>query len=219
MCLAIFDLDHTLLNGDSNKSWNDFIAEENLVDRETHIKTNTKFSNDYHAGRLDINAYIEFTMTILPNYDTNFLEKLRNRFMEIVIEPMMTQKAENLIAAHRSKGDFLLLMTATNRFVAEPISKRLKMDEILCSEPLIKHGKYTGKMKGIACFSQGKVTHLEKWLEKNKNLSLHDSYFYSDSHNDLPLLEKVDNPVAVNPDPILLKTAETRGWPVIDLRN
>ncbi|MDM8536064.1 HAD family hydrolase [Desulfobacterales bacterium HSG17] len=218
MALAVFDLDHTLLNGDSNKSWNDFIAEENLVDREIHIKTNTEFSNDYHAGRLDIDAYIEFTMKILPDFDMDFLENLRTRFMEIVIEPMITKKSLDLLARHRSKGDFLLLMTATNRFVAEPIAARLKMDEILCSEPLIIDGKYTGKMDGIACFSKGKVIHLEKWLEKNKNMNWKDSYFYSDSHNDLPLLEKVDNPVAVNPDPILLKAAETRGWPVIDLK-
>ncbi|QTA83348.1 HAD hydrolase, family IB [Desulfonema limicola] len=219
MPLAVFDLDHTLLNGDSNKSWNDFIAQENLVDRESHIKTNAEFSNDYHAGRLDIEAYIEFTMKILPCFDMDFLKNLRTRFIDIVVKPMITKKSLDLLARHRSKGDFLLLMTATNRFVAEPIADCLKMDELLCSEPLLIDGRYTGKMDGTACFKEGKVIHLERWLKKNKDLNLKDSWFYSDSHNDLPLLEKVDNPVAVNPDPVLLKAAEKRGWLIMDLRD
>lgn len=218
MSLAIFDLDHTLINGDSTRSWNDFVAEEGLVEKEAHLQANIAFNEAYHNGTLDILAYEEFTMAVLPRLEMEVLLALRERYLRQVIEPMLLSTAEELLNQHRHNGDFLLLVTATNRFIAEPIAERLRMDDMLGTVPAMQDGRFTGKVEGVACFGSDKITHLRKWLDRQNDLTLNDAWFYSDSHNDLPLLEMVDNPVAVNPDPVLHRLAGERGWPIIALR-
>ena len=218
MSLAIFDLDHTLINGDSTKSWNDFVADEGLVDKEAHLRANIAFNEAYHNGTLDIVAYEEFTMTVLPCLEMEVLTALRDRYLRQVIAPMLLDTTEQLLHEHRQNGDFLLLVTATNRFIAEPIAELLRMNAMLGTVPAMKGGRYTGKVEGIACFGRDKITHLRAWLESQGGLTLEGAWFYSDSHNDLPLLELVDRPVAVNPDPVLHRLAGERGWPIIALR-
>lgn len=218
MALAIFDLDHTLLNGDSSRSWNDFVAEEGLVEKEAHLRTNIAFNEAYHNGTIDVVAYEEFTMAVLPHLEMAALKALRDRFMRTKVEPMLLNTAAELLTQHRNNGDFLLLLTATNRFIAEPIAERLQMDSMLGAVPGMKDGRYTGKLEGVACFGRDKITHLSEWLKKQCNITLDGAWFYSDSHNDSPLLEVVDHPVAVNPDPVLQHIAKERGWPIINLR-
>lgn len=218
MSIAIFDLDHTLINGDSTRSWNDFVADAGLVEREAHREANIAFNEAYHNGTLDIIAYEEFTMAVFPRLEMAELTALRDRYLHQVIEPMLLDTTEQLLDRHRADGDFLLLVTATNRFIAEPIAGLLRMDAMLGTVPAMQDGRYTGKVDGVACFGRDKITHLRAWLEGQDGFTLEGAWFYSDSHNDLPLLEMVDRPVAVNPDPVLHRLAGERGWPIIALR-
>ena len=217
MSLAIFDLDNTLIAGDSDHAWGEFIIAEGIVDGEAFKTANDKFYSDYQNGTLDIHAYLRFALAPLTRFSMAELGQLHQRFFERVIKPMMLPKAEALITEHREKGDRILVITATNRFVTEPIVQALGISEILASEGEIVGNRYTGEPAGIPCFQQGKVTRLNRWLEQ-QSASLEGSWFYSDSANDLPLLEVVDHPVAVDPDSRLRQTAIKRDWPIISLR-
>lgn len=217
MSLAIFDLDNTLIAGDSDHAWGEFIIAEGIVDGEAFKTANDKFYSDYQNGTLDIHAYLRFALAPLTRFSMAELGQLHQRFFERVIKPMMLPKAEALITEHREKGDRILVITATNRFVTEPIVQALGISEILASEGEIAGNRYTGEPAGIPCFQQGKVTRLNRWLEQ-QSASLEGSWFYSDSANDLPLLEVVDHPVAVDPDSRLRQTAIKRDWPIISLR-
>ena len=218
MRLALFDLDNTLLGGDSDHAWGDYLCERGILDAATYKTRNDEFYQDYLAGTLDLTAYLNFTLEILGRTDMAQLDEWHRDFMRDCIEPIMLPKALELIARHRDAGDKLVVITATNRFVTAPIVAKLGIDTLLATECEIVDGRYTGRTTDVPCFREGKVTRLNRWLEENQ-LSLDDSYFYSDSLNDLPLLEKVANPVAVDPDPKLRAEAESRGWPVITLRN
>lgn len=215
--LALFDLDNTLLGGDSNFSWGSFICRHGLVDAEAYQARNRTFHADYAAGRLDMTEYQNFSQGLLSRVDMTQLAQWHRRFMTEVIEPMILAKGETLLQQHREAGDKLVMITATNRFITAPIAERLGVDSLIATECGMENGRYTGRIVDTPCFQQGKVTRLNTWLAGN-DLSLQGSYFYSDSHNDLPLLEAVDNPVAVDPDEILRETASARGWPVISLR-
>ena len=217
MRLAIFDLDNTLLNGDSDHAWGEFLCNEGLVDRQQYRNANDHFYEQYKQGTLDINEFLTFVLQPLKTFPRHQLNRLHQKFMQTVIEPMMLPAAHDLLQKHREAGDYLLIITATNSFITAPIAARLGVDAMLATDPEEIEGEYTGKATGVPCFREGKVTRLHQWLEETGN-SLKDSYFYSDSCNDLPLLEVVDYPVAVNPDAILLETANSRGWPVLDLR-
>lgn len=218
MSLAIFDLDNTLIAGDSDHSWGEFLAHKQLVDADHYRDQNDRFYRDYQAGTLDINAYLRFSLAPLTEHSKERLEELQQEFMQDWIEPLLLKRAQQLLDLHREKGDHLLIITATNRFVTGPIAKRLGVDDMLATDPECIDGLYTGAVSGTPCFREGKVVRLHEWL-KDHSHSLSEAYFYSDSNNDLPLLEQVGNPVVVDPDPSLKATAEQRGWPVISLRD
>jgi len=217
MSLAIFDLDNTLIGGDSDFLWGEFLGEEGVVDANAYRKKNEYFYQQYDLGALDIYAWLEFCLEPLSRYSMKELQEFHHRFMIQKIEPIMLDKAQNCINQHKERGDTVLVMTASNSFVTAPIVKKYGINQLLATEPEIKAGRYTGGVSGIPCFQSGKVDKLMPWLQKNEE-TLTGSTFYSDSHNDLPLLELVDNPVAVNADKILTKIAEKKGWEVLNWR-
>ncbi|MDR7088284.1 histidinol-phosphatase [Cellvibrio fibrivorans] len=217
MALAIFDLDNTLLAGDSDHSWGVFLVEKQLVDAEIYRQANDGFYADYKNGTLDIRAYLQFSLAPLSRHSMDELEKLHAEFMRDHIEPLMLPKAEELLQHHRNQGDHLLIITATNGFVTRPIAKYLGVDDILATDPEVVDGRYTGNYVGEPCFQSGKIVHLNEWLKHNHH-SLEGAYFYSDSINDLPLLEQVDHPVVVDADVRLSSIARERNWKAISLR-
>ena len=218
MTLAIFDLDGTLLSGDSDYTWGQFLVEKGLVDTQTYKDANDKFFLQYQAGNLDIQEYLAFSLAPLTQFSSTELIELHRVFMEEKIQPMMLKKAADLLQYHKEQGHFLLMITATNQFVTGPIGEALGMDHIIAPVPEILDGHYTGKTVGVPSFQEGKVTRLNDWLEGTGH-SMEGSYFYSDSRNDLPLLELVSHPVAVDADKTLAKIAEEREWPHISLRD
>ena len=217
MSLAIFDLDNTLIGGDSDFLWGEFIGEEGIVDANAYRKKNEYFYQQYDLGTLDIYAWLEFCLEPLTRYSMTELQELHHRFMIQKIEPILLDKAQNCINRHKERGDTVLVITASTSFVTAPIVKKYGINHLLATEPEIKAGRYTGGVSGIPCFQAGKVDKLMPWLQKNGE-TLTGSTFYSDSHNDLPLLELVDNPVAVNADKILTQIAEKKGWKVLNWR-
>ena len=218
MALAIFDLDHTLLSGDSDHTWGQFLVDKKIVDPSHYEKQNDYFYEQYKAGALDIQEYLTFALKPLTENPLATMLTLREEFVEDRIKPLITQKALDLIAQHRKAGDDLLIITATNAFITRPIATLLGFEDLIAPEPEVIDGEYTGGITGIPSFHQGKVTRLEMWLAE-KELNLDGSFFYSDSHNDLPLLNLVDHPVAVDSDEILTATAKRNGWPIMSLRN
>jgi HAD superfamily hydrolase (TIGR01490 family) len=218
MALAIFDLDNTLIAGDSDHSWGEFLVDQNIVDRQLYKKMNDKFYADYESGCLDIFAYLEFSVEPLTQFSLQELDKLHQQFMRDIIEPMKLDQAETLINNHRQAGDRILVITSTNRFIVEPICKSLGIDEIIATDLQIIDGKYTGKVDGTPTFKEGKVERFNQWLSE-QNINNEGSYFYSDSINDMPMLLEVAYPIAVDPDPALRKEAESRHWEIISLRN
>ncbi|WP_331344698.1 HAD family hydrolase [Cellvibrio sp. UBA7661] len=218
MALAIFDLDNTLIAGDSDHSWGVFLVERQLVDADVYRRANDGFYADYKNGTLDIRAYLQFSLAPLTQHSMEDLQKLHAEFMQKHIEPLMLPKAVALLKKHHDQGDHLLIITATNGFVTRPIAKRLGVDDILATDPEVVDGRYTGNFVGTPCFQAGKITHLHEWL-KSSHHSLEGAYFYSDSINDLPLLELVDNPVAVDADERLSHIARERNWTMLSLRD
>ncbi len=217
MRLAIFDLDHTLLTGDSDHLWGEFMIEQGLVERDHHKRNNDKFYADYKAGTLDIAAYTRFALEPLVRLGAEKLLPLRARFVERVIDPIVAPSAPALLERHRMQGDELLIITATNRFVSEPIAQLLGVDELLATDPEQANGRYTGAIAGVPCYREGKVRRFEQWL-RERGERFDTVTFYSDSHNDLPLLRHVQRPIAVDPDDALRAEAGRLGWPVISLR-
>ncbi len=217
MRLAIFDLDNTLLAGDSDHAWGEFLVAEGLVDPVLHKARNDGFYADYCAGKLDIFAYSEFVFSFLVDKEPSWLAALHRRFMENVIEPMVLPKAVDLVESHRTRGDRLLITTATNRFITAPIAARFGIDELLATDPEQVEGRYTGRVAGTPCYQDGKIVRFREWLAR-QDRTFEESWFYSDSRNDLPLLRVVDHPVAVNPDTVLAAEAREAGWPILDLR-
>lgn len=217
MSLAIFDLDNTLLNGDSDHAWGEFLIEKGIVDGVFYKESNDRFYREYQLGLLDIHRYLEFALEPLTRHSKAELDALHREFMQSKVTPMRLAQADALLAEHRARGDYLLIITATNSFVTRPIAAALGVDDILATDPEFDGTRFSGRIDGTPCFREGKVTRLKAWLEHN-NHSLKSSWFYSDSHNDLPLLELVDNAVAVDPDDTLRAAAIKRGWQVISLR-
>ncbi len=218
MALAIFDLDNTLISGDSDHSWGEFLVSEQRVDAQQFKKTNDQFYADYVAGSLDILAYLEFSLQPLTEMSMAELAELHQRFMQQVIEPMQLDKAKVLLQKHRDAGDRLLIITSTNRFIVEPICHGLGVTELLATDAEIVDGRYSGKVDGIPTYKEGKVIRLNAWL-KEQNETLEGSWFYSDSINDLPLLLEVDHAVAVDPCPALRGVAEAKNWQIMSLRD
>ncbi|MEC7377259.1 MAG: HAD family hydrolase [Pseudomonadota bacterium] len=217
MTLAIFDLDNTLLAGDSDHAWGEFLVEEGIVDAEEYRLANDRFYQEYLNGELDILHYLGFALQPLARNSLDDLLAWRERFMEKKVKPMMQASANALLDSHRAQGHTLMIITATNRFVTEPIAEALGIEHLIATEPELVNGRFTGEVAGTPSFQDGKVTRLDDWLDAH-NRTLEGAWFYSDSHNDLPLLRKVDNPVAVDPDPRLEKFARDQGWKVMSLR-
>lgn len=218
MTLAIFDLDNTLLAGDSDHAWGEFLVDAELVDAESHRQQNDQFYQEYLNGGLDIHRYQRFALSAIAGRDPKEVEAWHQAFMDSRIQPLYQKKADDLLEHHRSQGHTLMIITATNRFVTGPIAEAMNIEHLIATEPEIRDGRYTGDITGVPSFQDGKVLRLQQWLEDN-NETLDGAWFYSDSHNDLPLLRLVDNPVVVDPDPTLEQYALDHGWPVMSLRH
>ncbi|BCN93534.1 haloacid dehalogenase [Thiomicrorhabdus immobilis] len=217
MALAIFDLDNTLIGGDSDFLWGEFLVQNGYVNAEHFSEQNAQFYEDYKRGNLDIMAYQRFALKPLSKQSMQTLAVWHNQFMQTFIEPIVLPKALALVEEHKAKGDRVMIITATNTFVTRPIGMRYGITELLGTEGEIKNNRYTGEVAGIPTFQSGKVTRLNEWLQQEHE-TLEGSYFYSDSFNDLPLLEIVDNPVVVDGDDKLLAIAKEKNWPSISLR-
>jgi len=217
MTLAIFDLDNTLIGGDSDNLWGQYLCDHKLVDTAGFEQANNQFFEDYHSGSLDIHAYLRFALAPLKGQPAEVLRAWHEEFMRSVIMPIMLPKAKALIAKHRQKGHTLLIITATNEFITRPIADALGIETLLGCEAEIVDGLYTGEPSGIPTYREGKVTRLQSWLAETGE-SMEGAWFYSDSHHDLALLKLVDHPVAVDPDDRLRSSALERGWPIMSLR-
>lgn len=217
MALAIFDLDNTLLSGDSDYLWGEFLVEQNIVDAISYQQANHDFYDQYLAGTMDIFEFSAFQFKPLAENSTDDLFRWREQYLAEKIAPIILDAARNLIKEHQQKGDTLLIITATNSFITAPIAEQLNIPNLIATEAEMIDGKYTGQVLGTPSYQQGKVLRLNEWLLTHKQ-DLDDSYFYSDSHNDLPLLELVEHPIAVDPDEKLLAVAKQKNWEVISLR-
>ncbi len=217
MSLALFDLDHTLIAGDSGSLWAHHLIERGAVDAERHARENGRFEAEYRAGTLDFDRYTAFALEPLAAHPLETLLAWRVEFVEAHIRPVLQDKAFELLERHRDAGDTLVIVTATNRFVTEPIAELLGVPHLLATEAERIDGRYTGRATGVPCFQAGKIRRLEAWRTETGH-ALEGAWFYSDSHNDIPLLAHVARPVAVDPDPVLAQHARSRGWPVISLR-
>lgn len=218
MKLAIFDLDNTLIAGDSDYEWGEFVVRQGLVDVEAYAQQNAQFYDDYCQGNLDIIAYQRFVFAPLVGLPVEALAALHQEFMQTVIYPLALEKASALIESHRQAGHELLVITATNRFVTEPIVRWLGIDNLIATEPEMNAaGQLLGDVVGVPSFQQGKIIRLQHWLNE-KNMTASETWFYSDSHNDLPLLQQVNHAIAVDPDDKLRQHAQQQGWQIISLR-
>jgi HAD superfamily hydrolase (TIGR01490 family) len=215
--LVLFDLDNTLLSGDSDFEWAQFLIEEKVLDREVYEARNQQFFDQYKAGTLDIHEFLDFQLKPLSRHPRAQLDAWHREYMARKVLPMMRDKARALVERHR--GDLRVVITATNSFVTRPIAREFGIEHLIATEPAAANGEFDGCVAGTPCFREGKLARLEDWLAGRGSTlaSFAESWFYSDSHNDLPLLERVTHPVAVDPDDTLRAHAVKRGWPVISL--
>jgi len=220
MRLSLFDLDHTLLAGDSDYGWGQFMVRHGLVDPDVYARKNAEFYAAYQAGTLDQMAYQAFSLEPLTRFSMDELAAWHRRFMAETIEPLMTAPGRRLVRERVQAGDVVAIVTSTNSFVTGPIARAYGVEHLIATDPEVRDGRYTGRVAGIPAFREGKVARLGEWLaRRGERLADFDqSWFYSDSTNDLPLLEAVTHPVAVDPDPALRAIALARGWSVISLR-
>ena len=220
MNLALFDLDNTLLSGDSDFEWSQFLIEQGVLDRELFEAKNVAFYEQYKAGTLNIVEFLDFQLKPLARHARKVLDEWHEEFMRNKMRPIMGAKARDLVRRHQAAGDLCMIVTATNSFVTAPIAREFGVEYLIATEPEQKDGEFTGRVAGVPSFREGKVVRMENWLaERGWNWeSFEKSWFYSDSLNDLPLLCKVRQPIAVDPDPTLRAYAEEQGWTVISLR-
>ncbi len=219
MKLALFDLDNTLLNGDSDFEWSQFLIRRGVLDRELFESRNIAFYEQYKAGTLDINEFLDFQLKPLSRHSRKMLDEWHSEFMSESVMPMITKPARDLVKMHLESADLCAIITATNSFVTSPIAREFGIPNLIATEPEQRAGEFTGRVSGTPCFREGKIARLDEWLA-NQDLTLdsfEDTVFYSDSLNDLPLLCKVKSPVAANPDATLRAHAERHGWRIISL--
>ncbi|MBC52896.1 MAG: HAD-IB family hydrolase [Gammaproteobacteria bacterium] len=219
--LAIFDLDNTLLAGDSDHAWGEYLCHAGLVDADEHRRRNDAFYQQYKEGVLDMNEYCEFAIAPVVGLPVARLSELHANFMNQFIEPMLQTSAQRLIDEHQSAGDICLIVTATNRFITAPIAERLGIEHLIATDLAQVAGVLTGRIDGKPCFQAGKIGKLQSWLDArdDASLSMHNAVFYSDSFNDIPLLAAVGEAVAVDPDDKLRQHAREQGWRIISLRS
>ncbi len=220
MRLALFDLDNTLLFGDSDYEWGQFLVDRGVLGRETYEAQNQAYYEQYIAGTLDIHEYLGFALRPLAAHEPQELARWHADFMRDRILPMISSAARELVRKHLRAGDLSAIVTATNSFVTVPIAREFGVRHLVATEPESRNGRFTGRVAGTPCFREGKIRRVDEWLEGlgHRLSDFEKSVFYSDSHNDLPLLHRVTHPVAVNPDDVLALEARQRGWPVISLR-
>lgn len=220
MNLALFDLDNTLLSGDSDFEWAQFLIEQGVLDRELFEAKNLAFYEQYKRGTLDIHEFLDFQLKPLSRHPRHVLDAWHEEFMRRRVRPMMGKPARDLVVQHSAAGDVCVVITATNSFVTAPIAREFGVEHLIATEPEQKNGEFTGRVAGVPSFREGKITRLEDWMAQRgwSWSSFADSCFYSDSLNDLPLLAKVKNPVAVDPDATLRAHAEQHGWRIMSLR-
>ena len=214
---AFFDLDNTLIGGDSDYLWGEHLSEIGAVDAAGHRHRNEEFLNAYHRGTLDVEEFLAFQLAPLRRYRMRELEGWRAEFIRNTIAPLVLPKAVDLLARHRRRGESLVIITSTNRFITEPIARLLEVDHLLATDPEVRAGRFTGRVAGPPCSGEGKVTHAKRWAGLH-NACLGDAFFYTDSSADLPLMEAVGSPRAVDPDEQLGAVARRRGWPILTLR-
>ncbi len=217
MKLALFDLDNTLLDGDSDHLWGEYLIARGVVDAAWYRRENDRFLSEYRDGRLDIDEFLRFALQPLAEHPPDTLQHWRQDFIEQMIMPRIPTESLQLVDRHRNEGELPVIVTATNRFVTEPIAQLFGIDHLLATEAEMINGEFTGQVAGTPCFREGKLIRLREWLGGGSG-ALEAASFYSDSSNDLPLLEAVGQPVAVNPDSTLEAIARERGWPIMALR-
>jgi HAD superfamily hydrolase (TIGR01490 family) len=217
--LALFDLDHTLLSGDSDYEWAQFLIERGVLDRSEYEAKNERFFRHYKEGRLDIHEFLDFQLAPLARHPREELDRWHAEFMVACVKPIIRAKGRELVRRHLADKHLCAIVTSTNAFITAPIARELGIEHLLATELEVRGGKFTGKPSGTPSFRLGKVTRLAEWLGKRGQTlaSFTASWFYSDSHNDLPLLERVTHPVAVDPDEVLRGEALARGWRIISL--
>lgn len=220
MDLVLFDLDNTLLAGDSDFEWAQFLITKGVLDREVQEAKNAAFYEQYKAGTLDIFEFLDFQLAPLARHPRAQLDAWHAEFMDTVIRPMISARARALVREHLERGALVAVVTATNSFVTGPIVREFGIAHLVATVPAQLDGAFTGKPRGLPAFKAGKIERVDDWLE---TLGLYRgsfarSWFYSDSHNDLPLLSRVSDPVAVDPDDTLHAHATTHGWPILSLR-
>jgi len=218
--LALFDLDNTLLAGDSDFEWAQFLIEQGVLDQEVYEARNQEFYDQYKAGTLDIHEFLDFQLKPLARHSRSQLDAWHREFMQRKILPIVTVKGRELVQRYLQEADLVAIVTATNSFVTRPIAQEFGVEHLIATEPEQNAGEFTGKVSGTPSFREGKITRLDAWLASRgiQWSDVTESRFYSDSLNDLPLLQRVSHPVAVDPDPTLKAHAEQHGWPVISLR-
>ena len=207
MKLAIFDLDNTLIAGDSDALWGEFITEHGYIDGDNYARQHDQFYEDYLQGSLDINTFLRFQLKILGDNDAEVLHEWRSSYIKEKIEPLILDKAKTKINEHRQDGHSLLIITATNEFLTRPIADLLDIKHLIACEVEVINGQYTGEPLGIPSCAEGKITRLQQWI-KQRNYSITETWFYSDSRNDIPLLNEVDHAIAVDADEKLTQHAK-----------
>ena len=219
MQLALFDLDHTLLTGDSDYEWTQYLVSKGIVDRTTHEARNAEFYEQYKAGTMDIHEFLDFQLRPLADHTRADLDAWHADVMETQIRPRLSQKARELVRKHLDAGDICAMVTATNSFVTGPIARELGIPHLIATIPAQENGRFTGKPRGLPSFREGKIARVDAWLESMGLWwnNFQRSWFYSDSHNDLPLLLRVTDPVVVDPDATLRAYAENAGWPILSI--
>ncbi|HEY6898277.1 MAG TPA: HAD family hydrolase [Rhodocyclaceae bacterium] len=220
MNLALFDLDNTLLSGDSDFEWAQFLISKGVVDKEVQEAKNVEFYEHYKAGTLDIQAFLAFQLAPLARHDRAELDAWHREYMARHIRPLIGPTALQLVRRHLTAGDLTAIVTATNSFVTGPIAREFGVEHLIATIPAWENGRFTGAPRGTPSFKEGKIERVEAWLESLGFWwgSFETSHFYSDSLNDLPLLGKVSDPVAVDPDDTLRAHAAAQGWPILSLR-
>jgi len=216
MTLALFDLDNTLLAGDSDELWVDYLSQRCAIDSKRYRNDYKRFRDQYIKGQLDIKEYLTFALAPLKRASQRTLKQWRQEFLRSHIIPVISERARSLIASHKTRGHKCVVVTVTNQFISESIAAELGADALFASVPQIRNNKFTGQIEGLPCYGDGMILRIEKWMQDTSE-SYAGSFFYTDSHNDLKLLCKVAHPVAVNPDPILKKVAQENHWPILSI--